>query len=473
MKKIAFFLAFCFISNINAQYNERFYKGTNGKKMKQKGQNIDLETCDNDSYTTLSINSSREVVSETKKFKGSCPSPNDIQLSDKGFLKLRVSPFSDTLHVTKYQDNGRLVYQKSITKPDISHFQSKVIPYDKGGFVVSYITYPKEGNTLSSVGYAIFDANGTEIARKTVDELADASPFSILLEGSDELEFYVLQGTNMTCGRFKLHKVLATTKMWTSALTYDVSCDNMQLQSFAISNQKDRVGLLFVGTSSVNFSKYYMVNNVTGSIMPTNFDISTRVRYNTKTAFGQNSEVYFARMIDYNTANGRVPDRSTLEILRFDINQNTQSRKRYYDFSKKDTDTLPQLEDMLVSNSGTIFISGSRLKKTWVFSDNDNDSGFGATSEIILNATFSTYIRQVVQQANKPTIEVEVESNENRELQLDFLNSTGQIVQTEKRTVDKGVNTIPVNFGSQVAGGTFTVQISNIVSKSPYKFKKL
>jgi hypothetical protein len=472
MKNIAFLIAFCVISNINAQSNERFYKGTNGKKMIIKGQNIDLETCDGDSYTTLSLNNLREVETENKKFQGSCPAPNDVQLSDKSVLKVRVSTFFDTLYVSKYQDNGRLVYQKAIAKPDSVRFQSKVLAYEKGGFVAAYILNGNGSNALSKVGYIVFDANGVETARKSVDELVDAAPFTTLLEGATDKEFYMLQGTNTTCGKFKVHKIDATIKQWTTALTYDVNCDNMQLQSFAISNQKDRIGLLFVGTSTVNFSKYYMLNNQTGSIMPTSFDISTRIRYQTKTAFGRTGEVYFARVIDYNTVNGRVPDRTTLEVLRFDVNQNTQARKRYLDFSKKDTDTIPQLEDMLVTNDGTIYISGSRLKKTWVFSDNEGGSSFRVTSTQDATTAYSTYIRQVIQQTNNPSIDIEVESNENRELQLDFMNSTGQIVQTEKRTVQKGVSTIPVNFGSPI-GGTYTVQIGNIVGKSPYKFKKL
>ena len=474
MKIIAFLIAFCIINNINAQSNERFYKGSSGKKMTLKGQGIDLETCDGDSYTTLNINNSREVVSETKKFKDSCPSPNDVQLTDKGVLKISVSTFFDTLFVTKYQDNGRLVYQKAIAKPDISRFHSKVIPYEKGGFVAAYLSYPSNtSTTLSAVGYIIFDTNGKELAHKSVDDLVDAAPFATLLEGATETEFYMLQGTNTTCGKFKIHKINATTKQWTTALAYDTHCDNMQLQSFAINNQKDHIGLLFVGTSTVNFSKYYMLSNQTGSIIPTSFDISTRVRYHTKTAFGRNGEVYFARVIDYNTVNGRVPDRSTLEVLRFDVNQNTQARKRYLDFSKKDTDTIPQLEDMLVTNDGVIYISGSRLKKTWVFIDGEIETGFRTASVQETNTAYSTYIRQVIQQANNPSIDIEVESNENREVQLEFSNSTRQIVQTEKRTVEKGVSTIPVNFSSQASGGTYTVQIGNIISKSPYKFRKL
>jgi hypothetical protein len=224
------FITICFIGQMYAQHTERFYTGTNGKKIKEKGQSISLETCDDDSYLSLDINeSSREVESESKKYKGSCSTTgNDVQLSDKGVLKTRLAQFADTLVLSKYEDNGRLMYQKSIVKSDISRFQQKVIPYEKGGFVASYITYPKDNGLPASVGYIIFDANGVEKTRKTVDEPIDAAPFSQLIDGPNETDFYVLQGTNATCGQYKLHKIVGTNKVWTANLKYDFNCDNLQ-----------------------------------------------------------------------------------------------------------------------------------------------------------------------------------------------------------------------------------------------------
>ncbi len=470
MKFLILFVSFCFITQIDAQPNENFYKGNKGRKIKQQGQKIDLETCESDSYVTLHINSSREVESESKKYKGSCSSGNDVQLSDNGVLKTRLSQFADTLVFTKYQDNGRLSFQKTLVKPDISRFQQKIIPYEKGGFIASYVSYPKEGSTLSSVGYIVFDSSGTEITRKTVDELVDASPFAILINGAIDTDFYILQGTNTACGKYKLHKISRTIKVWTTALNYDLSCDNFQLQSFAINNQKDRLGLLFIGTSTVPFSKYFMVNDNNGSLIPTNFDISPRVRYNTRTAFGRNNDVYFARVIDYNSIASPVPDRSAMEILRFDINQDLQSRKRYFDAQKRETDTIPEIEDMLVTNDGNIYVSGSRLKRTWLF--NDKESALGATNVQQQSTISSTYIRQVLQEANNPNIIIEVESAAFKELKLDFINSTGQIVRTERSTVQKGISNITMDFSRQ-AKGLYIIQMSNVEGRPSYKFTKL
>ena len=471
MKLIFTLFTFCFITQIYAQPNERFYAGTNGKKIKQQGQNISLETCDDDSYLTLNINAAQDVESQSKKFKGSCSiTGNDVQLSDKSVLKTRLSQFSDTLIVTRYHDNGRLAYQKSILRSNISRFQQKIIAYDKGGFIASFITYPTDNNPLSAVGYIVYDSSGVEIARKTVDELADPSPFAILLDGVGATDFYILQGTHAACGKYKLHKMTFNTKFWTTALNYDLSCDNLQLQSFAINNAGNRLGLLFMGTSSVTFSKYFMVNNTTGTIIPTTFDISTRVRYNTRTTFGRNNEVYFARVIDYNTVISPVPDRSALELLRFDIAQNLQFQKRYFDTKKRDTDTIPQIEDMLVTQEGNIYVSGTRLKKTWLFSD--KDVAFGTTpvqQSIISN---STYIRQVLQEANNPNIIIEMESAESKELKFDIFNAIGQVIQSEKIAVQKGVNAVNLNLNKQ-GKGLYIIKINNVVGQPSYKFTKL
>jgi hypothetical protein len=372
MKNIFLCLAFCLVSQVQAQTDERFYPGNGGQRLRQQGQNIALETCDGSSHTTLNINSVHDIASESKKFVGSCSSDGRaVNLSDRGVLMFNVAKYGDTLNVSKYSENGRLLFQKSTVKTSISRFQQKIIPYKGNGYIATYITYPPRGKTHAVVGYIIYDVRGNEIAQKTVDSLVDASPNAVLLEGATESDFYILQGTHTQCGKYKLHKISMTTKVWTTELKYDLSCENMSLQSFAINNQNTRLGLLFVGTSKAVFNKYFMFDNATGTLIPTAFDISTRVRYNTKTAFGRNNEVYFVRVIDYNTVNAPAPDRSALEILQFDVNQNKQSQKKYFDNPRINTDAIPQLEDVLVANDGTVYITGSRLKKTWLFTSKE------------------------------------------------------------------------------------------------------
>lgn len=371
MKNIFLCLAFCFVAQAQAQTDERFYQGNGGQRLRQQGQNIALETCDGSSHATLNINSARDVESESKKFVGSCSDGRAVNLSDRGVLMFKLAKYGDTLTVSKYSENGRMLFQKSTVKASISRFQQKIIPFRNGGYIAAYITYPPRGKTHSVVGYIVYDVRGNEIAQKTVDSLVDASPSALLLDGATESDFYILQGTHTQCGKYKLHKISITTKVWTTELKYDLSCDNMSLQSFAINNQNTRLGLLFVGTSKAVFNKYFMLNNATGALIPTTFDISARVRYNTKTAFGRNNEVYFARVIDYNAVNSPVPDRSALEILKFDVNQNKQSQKKYFDNPRTNTDAIPQLEDVLVANDGTVYVTGSRLKKTWLFTSKE------------------------------------------------------------------------------------------------------
>jgi ribosomal protein L21E len=367
MKIIAILLVFCAVLQMQAQPNERFYKGESGKKIKQQGLNVGVETCDGNSQTTLSINASREVESEAKKFIGSCTDGRGITLSD-GVLKFKISQYGDTLTASKYKDNGRLSFQKATAKRSISRFQQKLMPYQNGGYIATYVTYPTTGKTHSLVGYIIYDEKGNEIAQRTVDSLVDASPSALLLEGGNATDFYILQGTDTQCGKYKLHKFSRTTKVWTTTLNYDLGCNLMQLSSFAINPQNTRLGLLFVGNSNETFNNYFMVDNGTGAIIPTTFDIASRVRFNAKTAFGRNNEVYFARIVDYNTVNSPEPDRSALEILTFDSNQVAQTPQRYFDTETRNSDALPQLEDMLVATDGTLHITGARLRKTWLFS---------------------------------------------------------------------------------------------------------
>jgi ribosomal protein L21E len=469
MKNIIAFIAFCCVVQMQAQTNEHFYKGNKGKKVRQQGQNINIETCDGGSTTTLNIDSTQEVVSESKQFNGSCSDESDVQLTDKAVLKFKISKFGDTLFMTKFKDNGRLTLQKSTAKSNISRFQQKMIRYDDGGYVASYITYPPAGRTQAVVGYVMYDKKGNEIAQKTVDSLVDASPFAQLLDGATDTDFYVLQGTHTQCGKFKLHKISNGTKVWTTTLSYDLGCNIMTLQSFAINKQNTRLGLLFTGTTTVAFNKYFMVDNTTGAIIPTTFDISTRVRYNTKTAFGKNNDVHFARVIDYNSVNSRVPDRSALELLRFDVNQNRLSQKKYFDGPKKDTDTIPQLEDMMVANDGTVLVTGSRLKKTWLFSSNEAPSG---TANAAQQSTRATNIRQVTEVPNSPNIVVEVESDSNRDVRLEIVNALGQIVRTENRSLQQGVNALSVDFGNQVRG-TYTVKLNGVVENGSFVFVKM
>ncbi len=370
MKIIATLLAFCTLLQVQAQQpNERFYKGESGKKIKLQGQNVGIETCADNSQTTLNINPSREVESESKKYIGSCSDGRDVQLSDKGVLKFRTTQYGDTLIVSKYKENGRLSFQKTTTKRTISRFQQKIMPYQNGGYIAAYITYPPVGKTFSTIGYLIYDEKGNEIAQKTVDSLVDASPSALLLEGANATDFYILQGTDTQCGKYKLHKLSRTTKVWTTALNYDLGCHMMQLESFAINPQNSRLGLLFVGTSNETFNNYFMVNNTTGVLIPTTFDIANRVQFNAKTAFGRNDEVYFARIVDYNTVDSPEPDRSVLEILQFDANQNPKPTKRYFDSPKTNTASLPQLEDMLIATDGTLYLTGARLRKTWLLTE--------------------------------------------------------------------------------------------------------
>jgi ribosomal protein L21E len=454
MKIIVTFLAFCSLLHLQAQQpNERFYKGESGKRIRQQGQNIGIETCSDNSQTTLTINnSSREEESESKKFIGSCSDSRDIQLSDKGVLKFRISQYGDTLIASKYRDNGRMSFQKTTIKQSISRFQQKLIPYQNGGYIATYITYPPAGKTHTVVGYIIYDVNGNEIAQRTIDSLVDASPTVLLLEGANPTEFYILQGSDAQCGKYKLHKLSRTTKFWTTPLNYDFGCHLMQLESFAINNQNTRLGLLFVGNSKVTFNTYFMVDNATGALIPTTFDMSTRVRYNAKTAFGRNNEVYFARVIDYNTANSPVPDRSALEVLQFDANQNQKSSKRYFDTPKRNTDTLPQLEDMLVATDGTLYLTGSRLKKTWLLADKDSTTG------VQQNPTGLT-IRQVTQVPNSPNILIEVESTDAKAVKLEIFNALNQIVRTQQTTVQQGVNPLQIDFGNQPQG-TYIVKLT-------------
>jgi ribosomal protein L21E len=367
MKNIITLLAFCFTLPTQAQNNEHFYKGESGKKITQQGQNVSIETCTDNSQTTLTVNALREVESESKKFIGSCSDGRDVPLTDKGILRFRVSKYGDTLVTAKYKENGRMSFQKSSAKRTIARFQQKLIPYEKGGYIAAYITYPTVGKIHSVVGYIIYDVNGNEIAQQTVDSLVDASPTALLLEGESPTDFYILQGTDIQCGKYKLHKLAKTTKNWTTTLNYETGCNLMQLESFAINQQNTRLGLLFVGTSVETFNHYFMLDNATGALIPTNFDLSTRVQYNGKMAFGKNNDVYFARIVDYTTVNSPDSDRSALEVLHFDANQNLQTKKRYFDTEKRANTELPQLENMLVSIDGTLYITGARLKKTWLF----------------------------------------------------------------------------------------------------------
>jgi hypothetical protein len=466
MKIIATLLAFCFVFQVQAQQpNERFYKGESGKKLRQQGQNIDLETCAENSQTTLNINASRDVESESKKYIGSCPDGRDVQLSDKGVLKFRVSQYGDSLIASKYKDNGRISFQKSTVKRTISRFQPKLIPYQDGGYIATYITYPPAGKTHAVVGYIVYDANGTEIAQRTVDSLVDPSPFAQLLEAANPTDFYILQGTDTQCGIYKLHKISRTTKVWTTPIDYYIGCHHMQLESFAINNQNTLLGLLFVGTSTANFNTYSLLNNATGQILPTNFDIKTNVRYNAKTSFGKNNEVFFARVIDYNSVTSPVPDRSAFELLRYDANQNRKSAKRYFDTQKRDTTAMiPQLEDMLVANDGTLYLTGSRMKKTWLLSDRDTAI---ATQPNPIGLT----IRQVVQVPNNPNIGVEVESTDTKSIKLEIFNALNQIVRTQQTTVQQGINTIPIPFSSQPQG-TYNVKLTTGLGSVSYTFVK-
>jgi ribosomal protein L21E len=466
MKIIAILGAFCFVLPIQAQQpTERFYKGESGKKIRQQGQNIDIETCSDNSQTTLNINSSRDVESESKKFIGSCPDGRDVQLEDKGVLKFRVSQYGDSLIASKYKENGRASFQKTTTKRTISRFQPKLIPYEKGGYIATYITYPPAGKTHTVVGYIVYDENGTEIAQRTVDSLIDPSPFAQLLEGANPTEYYILQGTHKECGRYKLHKIVRTNKIWTTPIDYYVGCHQMQLESFAINNQNTRLGLLFVGTSNVTFNTYSQLNSTNGAIIPTTFDIKTRVRHNAKTAFGKNNEVYFARVVDYNTVNSPESDRSALELLTFDGNQNPKSKKRYFDSQRRDTSaTIPRLEDMLVANDGTLYVTGSRLKKTWLLADKDTVLG-------LQQNPVGLTIRQVTQAANNPNIGIEVESTDTKSVKVDILNSLNQVVRTQQTTVQQGLNTIQINFANQPQG-TYNVKLTTGVGSVSYTFVK-
>jgi ribosomal protein L21E len=452
MKIIITFLAFCCLLQIQAQSNERFYKGESGKRIREQGQNVGIETCDGNSQTTLSINSSRDVESESKKFIGSCSDSRDIQLSDNGVLKFRISQYGDTLIASKYKENGRMSFQKITVKKTISRFQQKLIPYEKGGYIATYITYPPAGKTHAVVGYIIYDTNGNEIAQRTLDSLVDASPTALLLDGATETEFYILQSTDTQGGKYKLHKMSRTTKVWTTTLNYDAGCHFMQLESFAINNQNTRLGLLFMGRSTENFNTYFMVNNATGALIPTSFDLATRVRFNAKTSFGRNNEVYFARVIDYNTVNSPVPDRSVLELLQFDANQNPKSSKRYFDTKKTATDTLPQLEDMLVTNDGTLYLTGSRLKKTWLLTDKESINGTQPNPTGLI-------IRQVSQVPNSPNIGIEIESTDAKAVKLEIINALNQIVRTQQTTVQQGIYTFQIPFGNQPQG-TYLVKLT-------------
>ena len=465
MKIIITFLAFCCLLQIQAQPNERFYKGESGKRIREQGQNVGIETCDGNSQTTLSINSSRDVESESKKFIGSCSDSRDIQLSDDGVLKFRLSQYGDTLIASKYKENGRMSFQKITVKKTISRFQQKLIPYEKGGYIATYITYPPAGKTHTVVGYIIYDTNGNEIAQRTLDSLVDASPTAQLLDGATETEFYILQGTDTQCGKYKLHKMSKTTKVWTATLNYDAGCHFMQLESFAINNQNTRLGLLFMGRSTENFNTYFMVNNATGALIPTSFNLATRVRYNAKTSFGRNNEVYFARVIDYNTVNSPVPDRSVLELLQFDANQNPKSSKRYFDTQKRATDTLPQLEDMLVTNDGTLYLTGSRLKKTWLLTDKESTNGGQPNPTGLI-------IRQVSQVPNSPNIGIEIESTDAKTVKLEILNDTNQIVRTQQINVQQGTNTFQIPFGNQPQG-TYIVKLMTGAGSVSSSFVKM
>jgi ribosomal protein L21E len=470
MKIIATLLTFCAVLQMQAQPNERFYKGESGKKIKIQGLNVGIETCDGNSQTILNINAANEVESESKKFIGSCSDGRDIQLSDKGVLKFRISQFGDTLTASKYRENGRFSFQKTTTKRTISRFQQKMIPYQNGGYIAAFITYPPVGKTHSVVGFIIYDEKGNEIAQKTVDSLVDAAPNAMLLEGSNATDFYILQGTDTQCGKFKLHKFSRTAKLWTTPLNYDAGCNLMQLQSFAINPQNTRLGLLFVGTSNETFNNYFMLENGTGAPIPTTFDIATRVRYNAKTTFGRNNEVYFARVIDYNTVNSPEADRSALEVLQFDANQILKSRKTYFDNPKPTTDTLPQIEDMLVTNNGTLYVTGSRLRKTWLLAAKDSTSG-GTNAPI--HSSLSTTIRQVSQAENGQNMVISIDSDANKVVKVEIYNALGQVVKTEDTTLEQGINAVQIDLRNQ-AQGTYNVKIkSGEIRSNAYTFVKM
>jgi hypothetical protein len=211
-----------------------------------------------------------------------------------------------------------------------------------------------------------------------------------------------------------------------------------------------------------------MVNNTTGVLIPTTFDIATRVRYNAKTTFGPNNEVYFARVIDYNTVNSPVPNRSALEVLQFDANQNRKSQKRYFDTPKRDTDTLPQVEDMLVATNGTLYVAGARLKKTWLLSYKDTASG----ASNVPQQNTSTTIRQVSRVPNSPNIAIEIESPSNKTVTLEIVNTLNQVVRTQQPNLQQGINTIQIGFGNQ-PNGTYIAKLTTAGNSSTYTFVKM
>jgi hypothetical protein len=470
MKNIVTIIALFNLITLSAQYTENFYKGEKGKKVKLTGTQIDIITCASDSFATLTLSNDRQVQTENRRFQGSCPEPNDVVLNDEGVLKVRFAQFQDTLFVDQFGGNGRRGYQKTIAKANVSRFQKNMIPYGRSGFAVATISYPTNANGLAKVGFLIFDRNGIETAQITVDSLVDLSPNALLLEGSTDTEFYILQSTNTECGKFKLHKIVGTNKVWTKNLNYGQSCDNMQLQSFAINETKDRVGLLFLGTTGTTFNKYFLLNSLNGTLMPTNFDLSTAVHYNTKTAFGKDNDVFFVRVIDFNTVISPVPNRTALEIVQFSPNQRLQQRKRYLETQNRVTDTIPTLEDAVVANDSTVYVLGSRIRKTWLLSDRGRslNSTIGGSESLRVRNT----ITSVMQDFNSSQIIVEVNSIDNQEVVLGFYNNLGRMVKSVKTPVVQGTNYIPVDLGS-ASKGLIVVHLNNVVTSGAYKFVKM
>lgn len=173
--------------------------------------------------------------------------------------------------------------------------------------------------------------------------------------------------------------------------------------------------------------------------------------------------------MDFNTVIAPVGNRTNLEILQFDASQGLLRRKRYLVTQKRDTDTIPQIEDIVVSDDSTIYITGSRLKKTWLLSD--KQTAFNSTATVVSLQARSS-ITGVFQDFNSTQVVVEVNSTDNQELTLGFYNNLGRMVKSIKTHVVKGDNYIPVDLGG-ANKGLHIVHLNNTTYPSSYKFVKM
>ncbi len=317
---------------INAQTFEKFYAGEDGYTINQKSDTILLKTTSFSSNTIFNL-----------------------------FL----------------DKNGNLLQSNNTLYTSLSCKDSLNIDKNGGYYHTFQKLFKTDGNlNFYSIGYDHFDKFGNLYFSKILDTISLNSLISIfanpiLFAPNNTNDLYFAYG--FTSSFVKLFKISNDNFVWSTQLQ---DFRNFFDLKFKLSNDGKYIAFDFQDCIYNNFYSNItvLIDNLSGKIL-------NKILYSASGsfAFDSKSNLYVSEISNINGP-------AYLQILKFLPNGNLDTISNRFIYSTF-TSTAPTIKDMLVSNDGSIYITGSKNNQAWLLKLNPDGSLDSAKTDIAVSIT--------------------------------------------------------------------------------------